>query len=331
MSRGTSAGRRLVRWLLQPKTRFERNSSSSQARNRDSGSAGSRLRLLRLVSSRSVCGNQYISKCSLLAASSSKRSSASSQRIGASWAARVNSGSTRSVTEVRMPSAPRPIRASASTSGFSSASARSRVPSPGDHLEAGDLGAERGHPSSGPVGPGRDGTGDRLLVDVTHVVQRQAELLQGGVQLVQRRTGEHGDGHRVTVDADDTAQAVRAQQQAVGEGDVGEGVAGAGHLHREVLVAGRQHGVDHVSGVVRGELAHRVRRAQPRPVGPCAHARQVSPPPPGRLAWLPGGRAPRSRRPRRARPRRCTPSTPPTRSPRRPSRRPATHPARCRR
>ena len=130
LSRGTSPGRRLVRRLLQPKTRFERNSSSSQARNRESGSAGSRVRLLRLVSNRSVCGNQYISKCSLLSTSSSKRSRASSQRIGASWAARVNIGSTRSVTEVRMPSAPRPIRARASTSGFSSASARSRVPSP---------------------------------------------------------------------------------------------------------------------------------------------------------------------------------------------------------
>ena len=130
LSRGTSPGRRLVRRLLQPKTRLERNSSSSQPRNRDSGSAGSTLRLLRLVSSRSVCGNQYISKCSLAAASSSKRSSASSQSIGASWAARVNSGSTLSVTDVRMPRAPSPIRASASTSGFSSASARSRVPSP---------------------------------------------------------------------------------------------------------------------------------------------------------------------------------------------------------
>ena len=43
----------------------------------------------------------------------------SSQSIGASWASRVNIGSTSKVTAVRMPSAPSPRRATSSTSGLS--------------------------------------------------------------------------------------------------------------------------------------------------------------------------------------------------------------------
>ena len=74
----------------------------------------------------------------------------------------------------------------------------------------------------------------------------------------------------------------------------------------------------------------RVRGAQPRPVGPCAHARQVSLPPPVGSPGCPGGahRDPGQRGEHgrgRAHPVRRRPARP-----RRPPRRPATRPARCR-
>ena len=55
---------------------------------------------------------------------------ASSQSIGNSCASSVNSGSTAKVRVVRMPSAPRPSRATANTSGFSVAAAVSTSPLP---------------------------------------------------------------------------------------------------------------------------------------------------------------------------------------------------------
>ena len=112
----------------------------------------------------------------------------------------------------------------------------------------------------------------------------------------QRGAGQDGDGHRVAVHPDHATQAVGTQEQPVGDGDVGEGVTGPRHLDRELLVAGGQHGVDHVAGVVRVSSAGRVRGAQPGPARPCAHAPQVNPPPRARRARPLAGRAPRIRR-----------------------------------
>ncbi len=195
------------------------------------------------------------------------------------------------VTEVRIPRAPSPSRATSRTSGFSSASARSSTPSPVTISRPGHLRAQRGHLAARAMGAGGDRTGDGLLGDVSHVVQRQVEALQGGVQLVQRRAGKCGHGHGVAVHAHDAAQAAGPQDQAVGERDVGERVAGAGHLHGEVLVARCDHRVGDFTGVVRVELLGRMSRGQARPVGPRGHVAQVA------EGWPAGseGARPRSR------------------------------------
>ena len=142
----------------------------------------------------------------------------------------------------------------------------------GDQLQAGHLGAEGGLVTAGAVGPGGDRAGEGLLLDVAEVVQGQVEARESPVQLVQRGAGECGDCHRVVVHTDDAAQAVGAEQDPVGHGDVGEGVAGPGHLHGQVLVPRSHHCLDDVTGVVRSELLGRIGGGQTAPVAPRGHA-----------------------------------------------------------
>ncbi len=151
-------------------------------------------------------------------ASSSNRSSASSQSIGASWASRVNSGSTSKVTAVRMPRAPSPSRATSSTSGFSSGVGPQQLAAAGDQLEARHLGAERGDRC-------RRCRGCRWRSRRRWSARRCRPCCAGSgraspgalLSSCERRAGEGGHGHRVLVDADDAAQAGRAQQEPVGE------------------------------------------------------------------------------------------------------------------
>ena len=65
----------------------------------------------------------------------------------------------------------------------------------GDELETGDLGGEGRPAASGAVRPRDEGTCDGLPVEVAHVVQREPESFEGGVEQVKR--GAAQDGHTV--------------------------------------------------------------------------------------------------------------------------------------
>ena len=137
-----------------------------------------------------------------------------------------------------------------------------------DELERGHLGRQRGAPPTRAVGAGGDRTGHGLPVDVAEVVQGQAQRVQPVVEHVQRRPGENRHGHRLPVDAPDPGQPVREQQDAVGDRDVGEGVARADHLHPAPLVTGgtdRRHDLVRVG---RGDDPGRGGGGQTRPVPP---------------------------------------------------------------
>ena len=100
------------------------------------------------------------------------------------------------------------------------------------------------HRAAGAVRPGRERPGDGLPVDVTHVVQGQPEAVQPALSTCSGVPASDRDGHRLAVDRPDAGQPVGAQQQPVGDGDVGEGVARADHLEAEAGPAGGDHRVD---------------------------------------------------------------------------------------
>src|SRR6185437_4857364 len=111
-----TGGNRWPSLLVAPNTELERNSSSSQCRQADSGCAGPDDRLFRLVRQPSEWGNQKNSKCSFSLISSGSLAITSDQRIGSSRACSKNAGSTRKVTAVSKPSAPSPTLAAANRS-----------------------------------------------------------------------------------------------------------------------------------------------------------------------------------------------------------------------
>ena len=100
--------------------------------------------------------------------------------IGRSCASSTKSGSTRKVSEVSTPSAPRPTRAAVEHVGVLVRVARSTVAVAGDQLQPGHLRGQRGGDAAGAVGAGGDGAGQGLLGDVAHVVQAEARRARAG-------------------------------------------------------------------------------------------------------------------------------------------------------
>lgn len=127
----------------------------------------------------------------------------------------------------------------------------------GDELETGDLGGEGRPAASGAVRPRDEGTCDGLPVDVAHVVQREPESFEGGVEQVKRGAAQDGHRHRHAVDVDHPDEPVGAQQPPVGHRDIGEGVAGAHHLQPDPLTCRVGHEPGHLVGGSRGEHAGR--------------------------------------------------------------------------
>jgi len=72
---------------------------------------------------------------------------------------------------------------------------------------------------------GRDGTGERLPIDVTEVAQRQPALGQFGVEAVQRHAGSDGDQTRGSVGGNQIGEPVESDLDTVGQPDRGERVA----------------------------------------------------------------------------------------------------------
>ena len=123
-------------------------------------------------------------------------------------------------------------------------------------LAAGDHEVERAHKvrerppgEAGAVCRGRDDAGDRLGVVAAHVRQREAARGRARVELAQRRAAEHARERAV---ARRPAQASRRRLQqaaelsrldeiAVGQRDVGPGVAGADAAHGGALALGAPH------------------------------------------------------------------------------------------
>ena len=176
--------------------------------------------------------------------------------IGCSCASSTNSGSTRKVIVVRMPSAPRPTRATSRTSAFSSRVGAEHLAVAGDQLEAGHLRASPAATPAGAVGAGarwrRPGSARRCR-PCCAATGRAAR--GSAFSSLQRRAGQRGDGHRVAVDARRCRVSPPGREHgALGGRDRGEAVAGADHLHGAAGVARPRHRVDHVAGVGRRGL-----------------------------------------------------------------------------
>ena len=109
--------------------------------------------------------------------------------------------------------------------------ARSTSPVPVTSSRPATCADSAGGDAAGAVGAGRDRAGERLLGDVAHVVQGQAEPLELGVE---RLSGVPAAA--VTVIASRSTATIPVSRsgrsmRVLGRGDRGEAVAGADHLH----------------------------------------------------------------------------------------------------
>ena len=108
----------------------------------------------------------------------------------------------------------------------------------GHQLQAAHLGGQTADPATRAVGAGRDRAGDGLAVDVAEAGHRQAELPERGGQVAKHRPGGNGDQPGVRVGLDDSGQLRQVQHHAPGRRDVGEAVAGADGLDRQLVLRG---------------------------------------------------------------------------------------------
>ncbi len=102
-----------------------------------------------------------------------------------------------------------------------------------DQLETDHVGGQAAEPDARSVGAGRDGSGDRLVPDVSQVGQGQAAPSQLAGQGRQGHPRLDGDRRRIGVVAQHPGVIVQAHLHPVGARHVGEGVARAHRLHPE--------------------------------------------------------------------------------------------------
>ena len=229
-------------------------------------------RVLRLVSIRSVCGNQYMSTWSAAAVMSSKPPSASSHDIGCSCASSTKIGSTRKVMVVRIPSAPSPTRATSRTSAFSSGVARSRSPVPVTSSSPTTCAAS---PAAVPPVPWVPV--EIAPASVCSAMSPMLCRLRPSASSSALSTFSGVPARAVTVSASwSTAtmpvRPVGPEHGRLGRRDRGEAVAGADHLDRARGLQRAAYLRDDVARVGRGGLTRRAGRLQTRPVRPGAHA-----------------------------------------------------------
>ena len=100
-----------------------------------------------------------------------------------------------------------------------------------DDAETADHAGETGEAQAGAVGARGHRAGQRLRVDVALVGQRQSARAQNARHVAQAgaRAQRHGAG--IGVRADETGHLVQLHPVAVGDGDRGEGMAGAKGTH----------------------------------------------------------------------------------------------------
>lgn len=128
---------------------------------------------------------------------------------------------------------------------------------------------------AGAVGPGLDGAGDRLAIDVAHDGQRETV---GGQQLRDLpESGAAPQSHqaRCWVRTDQPGQRIQAHRDAVGRGQRSEGVPAADHPERQLAGPREREPLEHAGLVARGEevLGAPAMPTAPRPGGDvrCAH------------------------------------------------------------
>src|SRR5215207_4133702 len=151
---------------------------------------------------------------------SSRSSTSESRDRGFSMECRRNEGWHWSVNFVTTPSAPRPTRAHANTSGSSSREQRNTSPSA----------VTSSSPVTNVARPPKRFPPPWVAVAVAQIGKREITRLQLVVELPERHATLDGDGARVTVHRDDPVEVAQSQHAPVGAGDPGERVPGADDL-----------------------------------------------------------------------------------------------------
>ncbi len=131
-----------------------------------------------------------------------------------------------------MPSAPIATRAARRRSGSESSIVIER-PVRRDHFERLDLGRDVLKALAGPVSAGRDGAGDRLAVDVAEVLERDSVRVEHSVEVVEHRARLDLEESRLPVEVELAGEPVEADHRPLGQGAVGERVAGGGSPNPE--------------------------------------------------------------------------------------------------
>ena len=135
----------------------------------------------------------------------------------------------------------------------------------GEQAQAGDIAGIRAEPRPGAVGRGGDRAGQALVVDVGHVDQRLADLLQRRAHLRHRRAGpELGlQGGRVV--ADQAAEPRQRHDAVVGRHQRAERMPGTDRAHRAACLA---QPVAELRLAGRGETLRRQAVLRTRPIAP---------------------------------------------------------------
>jgi hypothetical protein len=105
-------------------------------------------------------------------------------------------------------------------------------------LERVDLRGEVSQQAAGAVGSRRRRAGDRLLVDITQVLECEAAGVKHGVQLADRDSGLDRDETRPGVDLQHPVDLRERHERPIRGDERGERVARAGHPHRLPRLAG---------------------------------------------------------------------------------------------
>jgi len=104
------------------------------------------------------------------------------------------------------------------------------VAGPRDECGTDDLGGDPAEGSTGPVRPGRDGSRDRLPVDVSEVLHRQAVAREDPRDLVQPRSGAQRHAAPFVIDRHEPGEVGEIEQHVGCDGDTGEAVPGTHRL-----------------------------------------------------------------------------------------------------
>ena len=197
------------------------------------GRGGSSVRLFVRVSAMSACGKTKNSKWSLPSASSSRRSSVSSERRGRVDAAQRERRHARSVTSATTPSAPRPTRAARQHLGIVVRRRARQRRAVGEHqLSAATCEEMLRSRAPVPCVAGRDRAGDRSARRCRRGSRsrgRAASSASLSSWIVMPRLHAHEPAG--AVDVEHAVHPVEAEQRPVGAGDVAERVPRAGDAH----------------------------------------------------------------------------------------------------